>query len=244
MRTPDPGPRTPINFRIVPVGDCAVSVEFANEISPEINGLVRGFELLLTDGPPPGVVATIPTYRSLLVSYDPLRVSVESLAESLEALIGRMRPDEPLPSRQITVPVSYDPSFAPDLEALAKRHGLSSDEVIALHTSGDYLVYFIGFTPGLPYLGGLPERLATPRLQSPRSAVPAGSVGIGGSQCAIYPVGSPGGFHIIGRTPLRLYDPSGDPVVLLRPGDRLRFAPISQAEFAAIEARAALHSNR
>lgn len=213
------------------MGDQAVTVEFAGGISPETNGLVRGLEALLTETPLSGVLETIPAYRSLLVTYDPLRVSYEVVAEALKDLVGRGRPDHLPPSRLVTIPVCYDPEFGPDLVSLAERHGLTVDELIRLHVSGDYLVYFIGFTPGLPYLGGLPERLRTPRLETPRSRVPAGSVGIGGDQCVIYPVESPGGFHIIGRTPLRLFNPSSDPLVLLQPGDRLRFSPIGRAEF-------------
>ena len=220
-----------LQFRIVPVGDSAVTVEFAGEISPETNALVRGLEALLTETPPPGVFETIPAYRSLLVTYDPLRVSFEAVAEALKALVGRVRPDRLPPSRLITIPVCYTPDFGPDLVSLSERHGLTGDELIRLHASGDYLVYFIGFTPGLPYLGGLPQELATPRLPTPRVRVAAGSVGIGGDQCVIYPVESPGGFHIIGRTPLRLFNPSGDPLVLLQPGDRIRFSPIDRSEF-------------
>ena len=217
--------------RIVPVGDQAVTVEFAGEISPETNGLVRGLEAFLTETPLSGVLETIPAYRSLLVTYDPLRVTYEPLAEALKELVGRVRPDHLPPSRLVTIPVCYDPELGPDLISLAERHGLTVDRLIRLHASTDYLVYFIGFTPGLPYLGGLPRGLATPRLPTPRTRVPAGSVGIGGDQCVIYPVESPGGFHIIGRTPLRLFNPSGDPLVLLQPGDRLRFSPIARAEF-------------
>ena len=226
-------------FRIVPVGDCAVSVEFANEISQEVNSLVRGLELLLMERPLHGVVDTLPSYRALLVSYDPLRIGVDDLTGSLSDLIGQIHPDRPLPGRQISIPVCYDREFALDLNAVAEHHALSVEEVIRLHTSSDYLVYFIGFTPGLPYLGGLPERLATPRLETPRTRIPAGSVGIGGDQCVIYPVESPGGFRIVGRTPLRLYDPAGDPLVLLRPGDQIRFAPISEKEFEEIRTRGA-----
>jgi len=218
-------------FRIVPVGDSAVSVEFANEISLEINSLVRGLELSLMERPLQGVLDTLPSYRALLVSYDPLRMGIEDLTGALSGLIGQIRPDRPLPGRQIIVPVCYSREFALDLDVVAEHHGLPVEEVIRLHRSSDYLVFFIGFTPGLPYLGGLPKRLATPRLETPRTRVPAGSVGIGGDQCVMYPVESPGGFRIVGRTPLRLYDPAGDPLVLLRPGDHIRFTPISEKEF-------------
>src|SRR3990170_1792842 len=158
--------------RIVPVGDQAVTVEFAGEISPETNGLVRGLEAFLTETPLSGVLETIPAYRSLLVTYDPLRVSYETLVEALKGLVGWVRPDRLPPSRLVTIPVCYDPELGPDLVSLAERHGLTVDGLIRLHASAEYLVYFIGFTPGLPYLGGLPPELATPRLPTPRTRVP------------------------------------------------------------------------
>jgi len=135
--------------------------------------------------------------------------------------------------KRVTLPVLYQ---GPDLGFVAEHHRLSVEEVIALHSTPEYLVYMIGFAPGFPYLGGLPEQLATPRLEKPRLSVPRGSVGIGGSQTGVYSVESPGGWRLIGRTPVSLYDPKGQPPALLEAGDRLRFRPVSAAEYAELEA--------
>jgi KipI family sensor histidine kinase inhibitor len=162
----------------------------------------------------PGVVETVPSFRSLLVYYDPLVVGYEGLCETLAELAAQAEHASLPPSRLVELPCCYeDPALGIDLAAAAERLGLPADELARLHADARYLVYFIGFTPGLPYLAGMPERIVLPRLETPRTKVPAGSVGIGGIQVCIYSVESPGGYWILGRTPVPLYDPeSPDPI--------------------------------
>jgi KipI family sensor histidine kinase inhibitor len=185
------------------------------------------------------VVETVPTFRSLLVYYDPRVVGYDALCAAIDALAAGAGTAVLPPSRTVELPCCYEPALGLDVEAAAARLGLGVDEVVRLHAGGEYLVYFIGFTPGLPYMTGMPERIHLPRLETPRTKVPPGSVGIGGIQCCIYSVESPGGYWILGKTPLRLYDPGAPEPILLRPGDRVRFRPIDRAEFDAIESAVA-----
>jgi KipI family sensor histidine kinase inhibitor len=234
----------PSVVRFLPCGDLAVSVELGDEISVEINTRVRALEFLIQQKALPGVVETVPTFRSLLVYYDPDAVTYPQLCDALRELVPQATVATLPPPRTVELPCCYDPEFGLDLEAAAARVGVSVDELVALHAGADYLVYFIGFTPGLPYMTGMPERLRLPRLETPRTRVPAGSVGIGGGQCCVYPVESPGGYWILGRTPLRLYDPEAPDPILLRPGDRVRFRPVDRAEFDRISAAVARRAFR
>lgn len=220
--------------RLLPAGDLAVSVELADEISREANARVLTLERLLGERPLPGLGETVPTFRALLVTYDPLLLPWERLCAHLRELLARLETASPPPGRRVELPCCYGGEHGPDLEEVARRLDLTPEEVVRLHAGAEHLVYFIGFTPGLPYMTGMPERLTIPRLDRPRTRTPAGSVGIGGSQCCIYSVESPGGFWILGRTPLRLYDPAAADPILLRPGDRVRFRPIDAAEYRAI----------
>jgi KipI family sensor histidine kinase inhibitor len=209
----------------------------------EVNTRVRALEFLLGQKALPGVVETVPSFRSLLVYYDPAVVSYEGLCATLSELAAQAEHAALPPPRLVELPCCYeDPALGIDLAAAAERLALPAEEVVRRHAGAAYLVYFIGFTPGLPYLGGLPERIRLPRLETPRTKVPAGSVGIGGAQVCIYSVESPGGYWILGRTPLRLYDPGADDPILLRPGDHVRFRAIDRREYddvvAAVEARA------
>jgi KipI family sensor histidine kinase inhibitor len=215
--------------RILPCGDRAVSVEFGDEISRELNARVLALDYLIQRHAPAGVLETVPTFRSLLVYYDPFETGAAALAERLRALAREARPDVLPPARHVEVPCCYGGDLGFELDAAAGRIGLAPDEMARLHASGDYHVYFVGFTPGLPYMTGMPDRLTIPRLPTPRTRTPAGSVGIGGIQCSIYSVESPGGFWVLGRTPLRLYDPAAPDPILLRPGDRVRFRAIDRA---------------
>ena len=229
-------------MRFLPAGDLAVSVELGDEISVEINTRVRALEFLIAQKAVPGVVEMVPTFRALLVYYDPDLTSYESLCAAITALAPQASTATLPPARRVELPCCYEPELGLDVEAAAKRLGLSVDELVRLHAGGSYLVYFLGFTPGLPYMTGMPERIHLPRLDTPRTKVPASSVGIGGTQCCVYSVESPGGYWILGRTPLRLYDPGATEPILLRPGDRVTFRPIARAEFdeiaRAVEARA------
>lgn len=177
----------------------------------------------------PGILNLHPAYATLLISFDPRLIThgrVEALARAAESAHAE------LPATALVeIPVCYGGEFGPDLDDVAAHCRLTADGVIELHSSAEYLVHFIGFSPGFPYLGGLPEALATPRLLAPRVRVPAGSVAIGGSQTGVYPLASPGGWRLIGRTPLRLFRPEVEPPALLAMGDRVRFLPISRPEF-------------
>jgi KipI family sensor histidine kinase inhibitor len=175
-----------------------------------------------------GVTNVHPAYASILVDFDP-RVVRHREVESAAAELFAHAASAPLPEpRTVEIPVAYGGEHGPDLEAVAALTGHPPDEVVALHSSADYLVYFLGFSPGFPYLGGMPESIAAPRLETPRRRVPAGSVAIGGSQTGVYPMASPGGWRIIGRTPLRLFEPDADPPVLVRMGDHVRFVPLAK----------------
>jgi inhibitor of KinA len=220
--------------RLLPAGDLAVSVELADEISRDANARVLTLERLLTERPIPGIVDTVPTFRSLLIHYDPLRLPWEVLAGRIRALAAELADAAPPAGRRVELPCAYGGEHGPDLDDVGRRLGLPPDEVARLHAGADYYVYFIGFTPGLPYMTGMPERLTIPRLDRPRTKTPPGSVGIGGTQCSIYSVESPGGFWVLGRTPLRLYDPGEADPILLRAGDHVRFRAIDAAEYAAI----------
>ncbi len=190
-----------------PCGDLAVSVELGDEISVEVNTRVRAVEFLIQQKGLPGVVEMVPSFRSLLVYYDPLAVDYEGLCAAIAELEPQAEGAVLPPARTVELPCCYDAELGPDLLAAAERIGASVEELVTLHAGASYLVYFIGFTPGLPYMTGMPDRLALPRLETPRTKVPAGSVGIGGGQCCIYSVDSPGGYWLLGRTPLKLYDP-------------------------------------
>jgi KipI family sensor histidine kinase inhibitor len=204
---------------------------------------VRALEFLIQQKALAGVVETVPSFRSLLVYYDPRLVEYEALCAGIAELVPRADTSVLPPARTVELPCCYDPELGLDLAAAAARLGLGLDDLIRTHSEAEYLVYFIGFTPGLPYMN-MPERLRIPRLDTPRTRVPAGSVGIGGAQCCVYSVESPGGYWILGRTPLRLYDPDAAEPTLLRPGDRVRFRPISSLEWAsALEGASAAPSN-
>ncbi len=229
-----------MSVRFLPAGDLAVLIEFDEEISVEVNTRVRALEFLIQQKGLTGVVETVPTFRSLLVYYDPRAVGYDAVCASITELLPQAGTAVLPPSRLVELPCCYeDPALGFELRAAATRLGISTAELVKLHSGAEYLVYFIGFTPGLPYMTGMPERLTIPRLETPRTKTPAGSVGIGGTQCCVYSVESPGGFWVLGRTPLRLYDPESPEPVLLRPGDRVSFRAIDRGEYDTIAARVA-----
>ena len=205
----------------------------------ELNTGVRALEFLIQQKGVPGVVEMVPTFSALLVYYDPLVIGYDELCAAIAALAPQAGSVMLPPPRRVEIPCCYDPELGLDLEAAAARLGLPAPTLVELHAGAEYHVYFIGFTPGLPYMTGMPERIHLPRLETPRTKVPAGSVGIGGIQFCIYSVESPGGYWILGRTPLRLYDPDAPDPILLRAGDRVKMRPIDRAEFDAISAAVA-----
>jgi inhibitor of KinA len=223
-------------IRILGCGEQAIVVEFGSEIDPAVNARVRRLARALAPAVPDRILEVVPTYRSLTIFFDPLAIGRQALQEEIaKALAGIDRADAAgETSRVITVPVCYGGEFGPDLESVARHNSLTADEVVALHTSAPLLIYMLGFTPGFPYLGGLPRRIAAPRLPVPRVKVPAGSVGIAGTQTGIYPIASPGGWQLIGRTPLRIFDPASAHPFLFATGDSVQFAAIHAEEFHAI----------
>jgi inhibitor of KinA len=213
------------------MGDRGLLLEFGDEISREINERVRRMALAIQAGAIEGIVETVPTYRSLLIIYNPLIFSIEDLKKGLKQIEEGLQ-QTPLPEPGLTrIPVVYGGIYGPDLEEVAKYHQISPEEVIQLHCSKPYLIYMIGFMPGFAYMGELPHALVTPRLKTPRLVVPKGSVAIAQRQTGIYPMESPGGWQIIGRTPVELFDPEKGPPSLLQMGDFVQFYPISEKEF-------------
>lgn len=226
---------------ILPLGDTAVLVRFGSTVDPAVHRRALALAEYLTRHPFPGCVEAVPAYASVTVYYDPCAVPVSAAAPTpydavrtrLSALLDAVGEGTEAATRTVEIPVCYGGEHGPDLEAVAAACGLAPEEVVALHTGTTYRVYLIGFAPGFPYLGTVPEPIRVPRRGTPRASVPAGSVGIAGAQTGIYPMETPGGWQIIGRTPIRLFQPDRDPPCLLRVGDRVRFRPISAEAFAA-----------
>jgi KipI family sensor histidine kinase inhibitor len=225
--------------RIERLGDAALLLRFGETIDARTNRLVHAWTATLSARSPPWLVEITPAYASLALHVDATRISgVDPLGVARQWLTARL--EEPIEteqagtSRTVEIPVCYGGEHGPDLADLAKHASLSADDIVARHTAEEYIVAMLGFAPGFPYLLGLDSALAMPRLSSPRTRVPAGSVGIGGAQTGIYPQAGPGGWRLIGRTPLRLFDAGRDPPSLLRAGDRVRFVAIDAAAFDAM----------
>ncbi len=218
--------------RFLPMGDCALVMEFANEISKEVNARIRQTTKAIEKIE--GVIEVLPTYRSITIFYRPDQIAYDELVTKLQTIKEGNEEGDSL-SRRIEIPTVYGGEYGPDLAYVAQHASLSEEEVIRIHTGTDYLVYMLGFSPGFTYLGGLDEQIATPRLESPRVKIPAGSVGIAGSQTGMYPSESPGGWQLIGRTPLKLYDPAKEPPVFIQAGDYIRYVAITESEYAEIE---------
>ena len=224
------------DVRFLLTGDTSVCVEFGNEISEAINAKIRAYNIALQDSKIPGIVETVPTYRSLMIHYDPEVILCAPLMEELRGLLGKLDQIRIPPSEVIEIPVLYGgEEMGPDLAFVAEHAGKTQEEVIQIHTSTEYLIYMLGFTPGFTYLGGMSEEIAAPRLKQPRVKIPAGSVGIAGSQTGVYPIDSPGGWQLIGRTPLKLYDSEREKPVLLESGQYIKFRPVTEEEYKAIE---------
>jgi inhibitor of KinA len=219
------------DYAIHPFGDSALIVETADEISEAAYGRIRGLAEVVAQNPPEALIELIPAYRSLLVMYDSLLADYASMESAIHSLIPRVEPFKGPASEIARIPVCYESPHCMDLDEVANHAGLKPREVVELHSANTYLVYMLGFTPGFPYLGGMSERIATPRRPSPRTKIPAGSVGIADRQTGIYPMESPGGWNIIGRTPVPLFDHAREPPALLRAGQYIRFYPISPDEF-------------
>ena len=217
---------------ISPVGDCAISIDFGQVIDPKINRQIRQIIEQIKGLQLDGIVELVPTYCALLVQYDAMVYSYSDICRILEPTLQESVTDSANELVTIVeIPTVYGGEFGPDLGFVASHNHLSEAEVVSIHSGTDYLVYMLGFIPGFTYLGGMDPRIATPRLSSPRTLIPAGSVGIAGEQTGTYPSDSPGGWQIIGRTPLTMYDMSKKQAALLRAGDYVRYVPIDENEF-------------
>ena len=222
---------------ISPVGDCAISIDFGQVIDPKINRHIRQtierIQALQLDG----IIELVPTYCALLVQYDAMLYSYADMCNIIEPTFSESVTDNGNETvTVIEIPTVYGGEFGPDLGFVASHNNLSEEAVIAIHSGTDYLVYMLGFIPGFTYLGGMDPRIATPRLSSPRTLIPAGSVGIAGEQTGTYPSDSPGGWQIIGRTPVTMYDMSKEEAALLSAGDYVRYVPIDEQEYNRIKA--------
>lgn len=215
-------------------GDRAITVEFGDKISETVSRRVSAMKREVERRRIYGVEEVVQTYRSLLIYYDPIR-GYRELEKELIEIERMLETEERTPERTVEIPVLYGDEFGPDIEAVSRHCGLPVDEVVKRHAEGRYLVHMIGFTPGFPYLGGLDESISAPRRDTPRLKVMKGSVGIAGVQTGIYPIESPGGWNIIGRTPLKLYSTDREVPVLLEPGDYVSFKSIDRDEYERLE---------
>lgn len=216
--------------RFLPTGDVGLLVEFGDKIDPEIHETIRKTFTLLQKNPINGIIEIVPAYRSILIIYDSLKTSIDQLRTEIVSIENKLEEVSIVPPKTKEIPVVYGGEYGPDLDFVAKHSNLTPEEVIEIHTSGNYLVYMMGFL-GFPLLGGLSKRLFTPRLKTPRSVVPARSVGIANDQTGFYTVESPGGWQLIGKTPINIYYPDQKDPFLIKVGDFLKFKRITETEY-------------
>lgn len=226
------------------VGEAAVLAVFGDAISPDTQRRIEAVQHYTESHPFPGYIECIVSYTGFTIYYDPWEVARNNPekrpSETMQALLReyctRAEAMDPLPKRHISIPVCYGGEYGPDLPFVARYHHMTEEEVIAIHTAPEYLVYMIGFCPGFPYMGGMDPRIATPRRQNPRLVIPAGSIGIAGQQTGGYPIATPGGWQLIGQTPVPMFRPDNpEEPTLLRAGDLVRFTPISEEEYRSME---------
>ncbi|MGL5656958.1 MAG: 5-oxoprolinase subunit PxpB [Fusobacteriaceae bacterium] len=213
-------------------GDSALIIEVGNEISPEINFKLKKITEYLDALENDFITDLLPTYKSMIVYYNPLKISFDSLKKIIEEGFDTEKAEgNALRKEIVEIPVLYGGEYGLDIENIASHNKISVEEVIKIHTSEEYLIYMLGFTPGFPYLGGMSKKIATPRLETPRVKIPAGSVGIAGEQTGVYPIESPGGWQLLGRSPLEFFSPLKERPFLLKAGDYIKFKSISQEEY-------------
>jgi inhibitor of KinA len=220
-----------MELKFIPAGDTAFIIKAGDEISEEINSIIRKLLIRIENEKISGVTDFIPTYNELMVCYDPSVTGCRELWSILQSCASDLESVALRETSVVHVPVLYGGEHGPDLHYVADYNGLNEEDVIRIHTSAVYLVYMLGFTPGFCYLGGMDQRIATPRRQTPRLTIPAGAVGIADSQTGIYPIDSPGGWQLIGSTPLRLFSPDSKPEFLFQAGDRIRFSRVTDDEY-------------
>jgi inhibitor of KinA len=229
-----------VDYKLHPMGDQAVLIEIGEEITLEIHDKIKQISSCLNNLQDKWFIEYIPAFTTITVFYDPMIIfreyttkksPYEFVCNELNQLLSAVTTSEQDETRTIHIPVCYEQELAPDIEVVAKTNQLSPQEVIEIHSSGEYTVYMIGFAPGFPYIGGMSEQIATPRKETPRLRIPAGSVGIAGKQTGVYPLETPGGWQVIGRTPLKLFQPNEEIPSLLRAGDKIKFIPISYRDF-------------
>lgn len=229
-------------LRFAPVGDKAVTAVFGDTIDPAINRRIRHTVQALQTEVGHTIEEMVSTYSSILVIYDPLKKDYDAICDMISAASQTENETAAADKvRVVEIPTVYGGEYGMDMDFVAEHAGLTAAEVINIHSGTDYLVYMLGFIPGFTYLGGMDERIATPRLTTPRTLIPAGSVGIAGAQTGMYPSDSPGGWQIIGRTPVRLYDGNSEKPTLLEAGDYVRYVPVSEEEFLDIKAHLATY---
>jgi KipI family sensor histidine kinase inhibitor len=230
---------------IAPLAESALLIQITNEerIDPAIVAQAAALAHALEELAIPGVTDIVPAYTTVTVSFDPREVDPGDLGARIERLASETSATAQPTGRQVTIPIAYGGTFGPDLDDVAAHAGLSPEEVIARHAGGNYLVAVMGFAPGWAYLLGLPPELAIPRLSNPRTRIPPGSLGIGGEQTGIYPLATAGGWRLIGRTPLRMFDPNREEPFFLHSGDQVRFEPVTEDVYIEIAARVAVGEN-
>ena len=229
-----------MKFTLEPLGDNSIIIELGDDISREIQQKVKKVSSFFEEHSFDWMIETVPGFTTVAVFYDPLKIETttlpyETVCEELTTLLVGLSVDQDAEPRIVEIPVCYGGEFGPDLEEVAEHNGITPEEVIDIHSNGEYIVYMIGFAPGFPYIGGMSEKIAAPRRKNPRLKIPAGSVGIAGKQTGVYPIETPGGWRLIGRTPLKLFLPDGDTPSLLQAGDQIKFIQVSQEEFLKME---------
>ncbi|MDP0507314.1 MAG: 5-oxoprolinase subunit PxpB [Fusobacterium sp. JB019] len=227
-------------MKFLKAGDSSLVIELGNEIFPIINFKLKKITEFLDNANIKGIKDLLPTYRSIIVYYNPLIVSFEEIKEIVEINCNFEHENtENIEKEIVEIPVVYGGEYGPDLENIAAHNNLTTEEVIKIHTSGEYLVYMLGFTPGFPYLGGMDKKIATPRLKEPRTKIPAGSVGIAGEQTGVYPIESPGGWQLLGRSPLDFFNPNSEKPFLLKAGQYIKFVAITEEEYLKLKGKEA-----
>ena len=230
-----------MEYTVSPLGDESVVIQLSESISVETQTHIGAIAVYLDNHPISGMVEYIPAYTTIAIFYNAVDVLAENHSDGtnafdivqreIEKMVSQLPENPETESNVIEIPVCYGGEFGPDLEVVARHNNLSEQEVIDTHANGDYMVYMIGFAPGFPFIGGMSEKIATPRKDSPRLQIPAGSVGIAGSQTGVYPIETPGGWQLIGRTPIKLFRPDEEVPILLKSGDSIRFFPISEQAY-------------